>query len=285
MNLAQALLLGLVQGATEFLPISSTAHLILLPWFFKFPDPGLVFDISLHLGTLLAILIYFRREWGEIIRGIFWRGVTRSGGTARQRAAFSRALAGEQRAAGPAATLLPLLLVATIPGIFFGIFFESWAETIFRTPLLIAITLVFFGIILWLVDTRVKHLNDSNYLSKGKAFFIGLWQALAILPGVSRSGATITGGLLVGLTREAAVKFSFLLSAPIIAGSLIAGIIKIPNSQFPIPNSQFLLGILTSFISGFLAIKFLLKFVQTHSFLPFVIYRILLAVLILITLV
>jgi undecaprenyl-diphosphatase len=244
MNLTQVLILGIVQGATEFLPISSTAHLILLPRFFGFPDPGLTFDISLHFGTLLAILIYFRREWVAILKG-------------------------------------KLILFATIPAIFFGVLFESWAETGLRSPSLIAVTLVVFGLILWLVDKKISHLGHLSYLSKTQAFFIGLWQALAIVPGVSRSGASITGGLLVGLKREAAVKFSFLLSAPIIFGSTLVGIFKITNSQLLITNYELLLGILTSFLSGLLAIKFLLNFVKSRSFLPFVVYRLVLAILIL----
>lgn len=255
MDLLQILVLGFVQGTTEFLPISSTAHLILFPWFFGFKDPGLTFDIALHLGTLLAILIYFRKERVDILKRSDLLGGRTSPGK--------------------------LLLIATVPGILFGILFESWAETFFRTPSLIATALAFFGLLLWLVDSKSKRLNDLNHLNKKTAFFIGCWQALAIIPGVSRSGASITGGLLVGLKREEAVKFSFLLSAPIIAGSVIYEILKIPNSQLLIPNYQLFLGILTSFVSGILSIKFLLKFIKKNSFYPFVVYRIILAVLIL----
>lgn len=252
MSLAQILVLGLTQGATEFLPISSTAHLILLPWFFKFPDPGLIFDISLHLGTLLAVIFFFRKEWWNLIKNLKKNN------------------------------LVVLLVFATIPGVILAVLFESWAETGLRSPFLIALSLAVFGIILWLVDTRVKHLNDLNHLNKSQAFFIGLWQALAIVPGVSRSGATISGGLLIGLRREAAVKFSFLLSAPIITGSVMVGLFKmVENGKWRMESGELILGTLTSFIAGMLAIKFLLKFIRTHSFLPFVVYRILLAVLIL----
>ncbi len=264
MTLAQVLILGTVQGFTEFLPISSTAHLILLPWFFKFPDPGLTFDIALHLGTLLAILIYFRKEWIELF-GMAIIGVR----GAHKRAHFVGDLS--------TLNLLIFILIATIPGVIFGGLLESKAETIFRTPLLLAATLAVFGLILLLVDKKIGHLGNLGDLDKRKAFFIGLWQALAIIPGVSRSGATITAGLLVGLKREMAVKFSFLLSAPIIAGSVVVGVLKIPNSQLLITDFQFLAGILASFFSGILAIKFLLNFVRTNSFLPFVIYRLILA--------
>ncbi len=255
MSLAQVLVLGCIQGLAEFLPISSTAHLILLPYFFNFPDPGLVFDISLHLGTLLAILIYFRKEWLELIRPVFpisQTGIIRIG----------RAV----------------IIVATIPGILFGMLFEHWAESIFRTPLLIAFNLVIFGFILWFVDKKAKHLNELSRLTKKRAFFVGFWQALAIIPGVSRSGATITGGLLVGLTREAAVRFSFMLSAPIIFGSIMVGVYKIADGRGgAFSGLSMWLGILSSFNSGVLAINFLLKYVQTKSFLPFVLYRIALA--------
>ncbi len=246
MNLAQILILGLVQGLTEFLPISSTAHLILLPWFFRFPDPGLIFDIALHLGTLLAIVIYFWREWREII-------MTRR-------------------------PLLIFILIATIPGIIFGGLLESKAETIFRAPLLLAVTLAVFGLILWLVDKKIGHLGDLGNLDKKKALFIGLWQALAIIPGVSRSGATMTAGLLVGLKREAAVKFSFLLSAPIIFGSVSVGFYKlVSRGGESIGAWSFIIGTFASFMAGLLAINFLLNFVKTRSFLPFVIYRLILA--------
>lgn len=256
MDLFRVLVLGFVQGTTEFLPISSTAHLILLPWFFGFKDPGLTFDIALHLGTLLAILIYFRKEWVDILKRSDLLGGRTSPGK--------------------------LLLIATVPGILFGILFESWAETFFRTPSLIATALAFFGLLLWLVDSKSKRLNDLNHLNKKTAFFIGCWQALAIIPGVSRSGASITGGLLVGLKREEAVKFSFLLSAPIILASVILGVIKVGRGgESMVGTEGLVLGVLFSFFSGILSIKFLLKFVQKNSFYPFVIYRIILAVLIL----
>ena len=161
MNLAQVLILGLVQGATEFLPISSTAHLILLPWFFKFPDPGLVFDISLHLGTLFAILIYFRREWGEIARVGAEVGTKIFSGTKDsflKNFVPPRAL----RQDPSPESLLKFLIIATIPAIFFGVLFESWAESLFRTPVLIAGALAVFGLILWWVDSKFKHLNDLD---------------------------------------------------------------------------------------------------------------------------
>ncbi len=248
MRLDQIIILGFVQGITEFLPVSSTAHLILLPWFFKWPDPGLVFDIALHLGTLFAILTYFRQDLWEIV-------------TSRR-------------------PLLMLLLVATVPGIVFGALFESKAETVFRSPELIALTLAVFGVILWLADSKLSHSGNLNNLNKKKAFLIGLGQALAVIPGVSRSGAAMTFGLFTGLSREAAVRFSFLLSVPIIAGGAAVGIYKIVRIGVTVPNNELILGILTSFVAGLLAIGFLLNLVKKQSFLPFVIYRLILALVI-----
>lgn len=270
MDFAQIIILGLVQGVTEFLPISSTAHLILLPWFFKFSDPGLTFDIALHLGTLLAILIYFWREWWEILQESAEVGTKIFSGT--NLPSFLKNFV-------PPRTL-NVLFIATIPGLVFGFLFESWAETFFRSPIIIAISLAFFGLLLYIADKKFTHKKALDDLDLKRAFFIGLGQALAIIPGVSRSGISMTAGLLVGLKREAAVKFSFLLSAPIIAGSVLAGILKISNIESRISNLELFLGILSSFAAGILAIKFLLKFVQKRSFMPFVIYRIVLAIII-----
>ncbi len=288
MDFTQIIILGLVQGVTEFLPISSTAHLILLPWFFKFPDPGLTFDIALHLGTLLAILIYFWREWWQIIR----RGAEVAHGnfdSASNSLAKNHALLNEshRRSQGETSQNLwaprafSLLFIATLPGLVFGFLFESWAETLFRNPIIIAISLALFGLILWFADKKFTHQKSLEDLDLKKAFFIGLGQALAIIPGVSRSGGSITAGLLIGLKREAAVKFSFLLSAPIILGSTIMGIFKVSSIKYQVSSIELFLGVLTSFFAGILTIKFLLKFVQKRSFLPFVIYRIVLAIIIL----
>ena len=287
MDFTQIIILGLVQGVTEFLPISSTAHLILLPWFFKFPDPGLTFDIALHLGTLLAILIYFWKEWWEIVQQSA-EVAHRNFDSASNSLAENQTLLNEshRRSQGEASQnlwaprALSLLFIATIPGIFFGFLFESWAETFFRSPIIIAISLAFFGLLLYIADKKFTHQKTLEDLDLKRAFFIGLGQALAIIPGVSRSGVSMTAGLFVGLKREAAVKFSFLLSAPIIAGSVLAGILKISNLESRISNIELFLGILSSFAAGILAIKFLLKFVQKRSFVPFVIYRIILAIII-----
>lgn len=247
MEIWQVAILGIVQGASEFLPISSTAHLILTPYFFGWSDLGLAFNVALHLGTFLAVVIFFGSQWWGILRN---------------------------------KKLLTLLILGTLPGIFLGFLLESAAAGVFRSPVLIAFNLAFWGIILWLVDVMGGKVKNIDKLGRGGAVFVGLCQALAILPGVSRSGATMSGGLFLGLTREAAVKFSFLLSAPIILGSVVWEGRKILDGGLEGGVGLWLVGILTSFISGYLAIKFLLQFVQKHSFLPFVIYRLVLAAVI-----
>lgn len=244
MDIWQVAILGIVQGASEFLPISSTAHLILTPYLFGWPDLGLAFDVALHLGTFLAVVVFFGNQWREVLNN---------------------------------RKLLLLLTLGTIPGIFFGFLLESAASGILRSPILVAFNLVFWGLILWVVDLTGKKAKDSNKLGKGGALLVGLCQALAIFPGVSRSGITMSGGLFLGLTREAAVRFSFLLSAPIILGSVVWEGRKILNGGLDGDLGLWSVGILTSFISGYLAIKFLLKFVQSHSFWPFVVYRLILA--------
>ena len=249
MEIWQVVILGIVQGASEFLPISSTAHLILTPYFFNWPDLGLSFDVALHSGTFLAVVAFFWREWWGIL--------------------------GNKK-------LLALLILGTLPGIGLGFILESAAAGIFRSPILVAFNLAFWGIALWLVDVMGKKAKEVESLGKGGAVLVGFCQALAILPGVSRSGITMSGGLFLGLTREAAVKFSFLLSAPIILGSVVWEGRRILAMGFTNGDlSLWSVGVLTSFVSGLLAIKFLLRFVQKHSFLPFVVYRLSLAAVIL----
>jgi len=251
----QAIILGIIQGFTEFLPISSSAHLYLVPYFFHWTYEGIGFDVALHWGTLLAILL------------IFWRD-------------YWNALFGDRR-------MLRFLVIGTVPAALAGYFFEKQAETIFRTPILSAITLAGFALVLWWAD-RVSSRRDTQVsaddqaefalpLNSKKSLFMGIAQALAIVPGVSRSGITITAGLFAGLSRGEAARFSFLLSGPIIFG---AGLVALPEAKF---DPALLWGFLASAISGFLAIKFLLKYLSRNNFNVFVWYRLVLALLILAT--
>lgn len=258
MTTFQAIILGLVQGLGEFLPISSSAHLVLVPWFFNWPDPGLTFDIALHLGTLVAVVIYFWRDWVRLITKGFTDRKSTDG------------------------RLFWYLVLATIPGALIGLLLEKKAETVFRNPVLIAIMLILLGVILYFADRKSAKNIDVNKISLRASFLIGVSQALAVIPGVSRSGITMTTGLLLGLTREGAARFSFLLSAPIIFG---AAAVKLPHviSHPAMITINFIIGMVVSCVTGIISIGFLLRFVQTKTFLPFVWYRFILGALVIVT--
>jgi undecaprenyl-diphosphatase len=251
----QALVLGLLQGLAEFLPISSSAHLALAPWLFHWPDPGLAFDVALHFGTLIAVIWYFRQEWLALLRAAWEIIVTRRIATVEQkRAAF--------------------LIVATIPGGIFGLLLEKKAETAFRNPALIASALIVLGILLWLADRFARADRPLSAMTWGEAILVGFAQVFALIPGVSRSGSTITAGRALGLDRSAAAEFSFLLSMPIIAAAVI---LKVPHVMRESGMSMPLfVGVAASAVSGWLAISVLLKYVSRHSYGAFALYRVLL---------
>ena len=251
MTVFQAFILGLAQGLGEFLPISSSAHLILIPWLFKWPDPGLTFDVALHIGTLLAVVAFFWKDWLKLIQHGFSRGLK-----------------------SPEGRMFWFIVIASIPGAIVGALLEQQAETTFRSPLIIAGTLLFLGILLYLADRHGAKRQPGETISFGQSFAIGLSQALAIIPGVSRSGITIASGLFAGLTREDAARFSFLLSTPIIAG---AGILKLRHLTAAAFTAPFITGFITAALVGFLVIGFLLRWLRRKSFLPFVWYRIFVA--------
>lgn len=253
MSALQAAIFGLVQGLTEFLPVSSSAHLVLVPFFTGWPDPGLAFDVALHWGTLLAVVIYFRRDILNIVRDAF-----RSLGGAR----------------GPEYRLPWQIAAATVPGVIAGLLLEKYAETAFRSPPLLAVTLSAMGLLLAAADRLGSKSVSLSGVTWAKALTIGICQSLALIPGVSRSGVTMTTGLFLGLEKTAAVRFSFLLSIPITLG---AGLLKIDYLFANLANPQFLAGLAASAVSGFLAIHFLLNYVRSKSFMPFVVYRLALA--------
>lgn len=262
MNIFHAFVLGLVQGLGEFLPISSSAHLIITPWLFKWQDPGLGFDVALHWGTLLAVLIYYWRDVILILKG-FWHSLwpaTRD----LQENIYQK--------------LAWLLIIASVPGAVIGYLLESRAERVFRSPLLIVVTMAVFGIILWAADKfggKVKNLDRIKWLD---ALWIGLSQALAIIPGVSRSGATIATGLSMGFKREDAARFSFLMSMPIIFG---AGLVSFKHFGEGVSGGELLVGFVTAAVVGFLAIKWMLSYLSRRDYKIFVWYRLALAVLLL----
>lgn len=248
MTILQAVILGIVQGLGEFLPISSSAHLVLIPWLFGWQDPGLTFDVALHMGTLLAVVIYFWRDWVSLLKG-----------------AISTKPSYERR-------IFWYLVFATIPGAAIGLALESKAETVFRNPLLIGVMLIVMGILLYLADRR-RQLRTMDTMTFSDAILIGLSQALAIIPGVSRSGSTMTVARWLSLTREDAARFSFLMSTPIVMG---AGILSMRHLQLTDINTAFIVGVITSFIIGILSISFLLRYLKTSDFKIFVGYRFLL---------
>lgn len=264
MTALQAIVLGALQGATEFLPISSSAHLILTPWLFGWPDQGLTFDVVLHAGTLMAILTYFWKEWLEMIFGVV-RG--NHGGTGTL---------------GVSPRLLLLLICGTIPAGLAGYLAEHAVETRLRSPLVLSCTLIGVALLLALAERIARKKKDLGEVSMTDALIVGLAQALALVPGTSRSGITITAGLFRGLTREAAARFSFLLSAPIIAGAALKKAVELRHigvtstERFPL-----ILGFLASAVVGYVTIKYLLRYLQHNTLYLFIYYRIALGIVIL----
>jgi len=262
MSVLQAIVFGAVQGLTEFLPISSTAHLILLPWFMGWPDPGLAFDVALHLGTLVALLIYFRADWIVLITSAL--GLLRG------------------RTQSPDARMAMLIVAATIPGAAAGALFEHKVEDALRAPQLIGLMLIVMALVLVAAEAVGQRKKSLNEISWGDALTIGVAQAFAIVPGVSRSGSTITAGLFLNMKRDAAARFSFYLSAPIIAGAVGKKMIDILRSGLGLEQlSPFIVGIIVSGIVGYLAIAFLMRYLQTHNTFLFVFYRIVLGIVVL----
>jgi undecaprenyl-diphosphatase len=253
MNAPRAIALGALQGLGEFLPISSSGHLIVVPYLMGWPDSGLAFDVALHLGTLLAVGFAFWRDWLRLLRG------------------GARGLRSGRPLADPDARLLAYLALATLPGAAFGLLLDEWAETVFRSPALVALMMAAMGLVLWAADRRAGPPSGGEIVSLRDALLVGLAQALAIVPGTSRSGATISMALFLGHRREAAARFSFLLALPITAG---AALVKVPDLLTSGADlTPVLLGMLAAAVSGFLAIRVLLSHVRTRTYVPFVAYR------------
>lgn len=260
-----AIILGIIQGLTEFLPISSTAHLILVPWLFGWNDPGLAFDVVLHLGTLTGIIAFFWKDFYSMLYGM----VTNERG----------GLGGLNN---PEGRMGWYIVVGTIPAGVAGFFFKDKIETLVRDPYIIAFSLIFFAILLWWSEAKGKKRRKLAHLGLSDAMIIGCAQAVALIPGVSRSGITITAGLFRNLERETAARFAFLLSTPIILAGGLLSALDIYKIGFPHHMIwPFFGGFMASAISGFLAIKFLLIFLSKQKVNIFVYYRILLGIFIL----
>lgn len=259
MNMLQALILGALQGFTEVLPISSSAHLILVPWLLRWPNPDdkLAFDVALHLGTFIALTVYFRRDIIEMVGSFFEAVASRSLDTPARRLPF-------------------LIVLSAVPAAIIGKLFEHQIEAIFRSsPLLIATFMIVFGIVLGIFDIIGRKRKMLGDIKAGSAITIGLMQCLALFPGVSRSGITITAGLMLGFTRESSARFSFLMSLPIVIGAALLKTVHLLKHGIPAGEAApMLIGIGASAVTGYISVAFLLKFVQKHSISPFVWYRV-----------
>jgi undecaprenyl-diphosphatase len=270
MSVYQAFVLGLTQGLTEFLPISSSAHLIIIPWLFNWhylldhPDFNKTFDVALHAGTFVAVLVYFWRDVVDLLRAWFGSIARRSIRSPRER-------------------LVWLILVSTVPAGFFGVAFEEVVEDRLGAPYLIAILMAVFALALWLADRYAKLQRDLQKVTFIDAVVIGFAQAIALAPGVSRSGITMLTGMARGFTRESAARYSFLMSIPVIGGAAAYKAVKHLHGGLP-PGSAapFLVGMATAAVSGFVAVWFLLAYLRRHDFTPFVIYRVAAAIAIMI---
>lgn len=245
----QAVILGVLQGAGEFLPISSSAHLAIAPRLFGWEYQGLAYDVMLHLGTLLAVIIYFWKDWLEIFRDAF---------TAPR---------------SPAGRMLPLLALASVPAAIAGLALNDYAETVFRDPLWIAFNLVFFSFVIYAADRKPAQALDEGSFTWRHALLIGLAQCIALMPGASRSGMTIMAALFLGYRRSSAARLSFLLSTPIILGAGLLEARKITPDQL---TPAFAWGLAAAFLSGLAFIWLLMSWMKRRNLTPFLVYRVLL---------
>lgn len=262
METLQIVILAIVQGLTEFLPISSSAHLILVPVILKWPDQGLVFDVAVHLGSLLAVIFYFRHE--VVVMTSAWFG-----------SVFKQRHDRDSRLAW-------WVIIGTIPAVLAGLLFKDIIETDMRSPLVIAWATIGFGILLGFADKVQRHTRDEYSMSLKDVLVVGLFQALALIPGTSRSGITMTAGLFLGLNRDAAARFSFLLSIPVIIASGLFKTRDLIESKVPVEWVLLLLAVGLSAVSAWLCIHFFLQLINRIGMMPFVIYRLVLGALLLV---
>lgn len=254
MDLMQIIVLALIQGLTEFLPISSSAHLVLPSLLTDWPDQGLAFDIALHAGSLTAVVYYFRGDLQQFLLS-FWQWFREGEADAYVR-------------------LIGQVIIATIPIVIMGLLLRDWIETHSRALFVMAATSIGFAILMWIADSRVERPGISEFqLSWRDALLIGCLQMLAIIPGTSRSGITITAGLLLGMTREASARFAFLLAIPTIAGAATLGSVAAYRTGQSIPWSDVAVGFGLSALVSYVAIHYFIKLIERTGLLPYVIYR------------
>ncbi len=265
MPLFQVIVLAIVQGITEFLPVSSSAHLTILPWLLGWKDPGLEFDIALHVGTLLAVLGYFFKDWLQIVLEGF--GVNYGGDPELK----------------PNRMLLWMIALGSIPAGIAGLVFREQAENAWRSPWIIGTMLILIGLLMWVaerISAKSRNLSHLNFIDAG---LIGLSQALAIVPGTSRSGITIATGLFRKFDRVAAARFSFLLSTPVIAGAALSALHHLRKQGGVAPDMRvpFMLGIVISAVVGAAVIALFMRFLQNRTLYPFIYYRIVFGIIVL----
>jgi undecaprenyl-diphosphatase len=264
MPIYQAVVLAIVQALTEFIPISSTAHLVLIPWLFGWKDAGLTFDVALHAGTLVAVIIYFFRDWVQIIGQGFGLNIGSDPDLKQNR------------------SLLWLLAVASIPIGIVGYLFDKQADTTWRQPYVIGTMLIVVGIVMWMAERRRIGSKAMSTIQMSDGIAVGLAQAVSVIPGTSRSGATISAGLFRNLTREAAARFSFLLSTPAIAAAVAKKFYDIRKAG-GIPadmKAPIVVGIVVSGVLGAIVIAFFLRYLRRGSLMPFVYYRIVFGIIV-----
>ena len=263
MDIFQAIALGVVQGLTEFLPISSTAHLALLPWFMGWKDPGLTFSVALHVGTLLAVALYFRQDLTQMF--FSWLGSLRG---------FDRT--------DPYQKLSWMVIFGCIPAVIAGFLLDDLIAGIFRSPYVIAAMLIGVAVLIAIAERTTKHTRTWKDMTLKDALLIGLAQACALIPGTSRSGATIVMGLFLGLERADAARFSFLLGFPVIFGSAVLKMKEVVTDPAMLAQLPMIgVGTVAAALSGYWCIAFLMRFLQTNTMTVFVVYRIALGLVIL----
>jgi undecaprenyl-diphosphatase len=270
MSIIQALVLGIIQGLTEFLPVSSSGHLVLVPYIFGWDLQPLYFDVALHWGTLLAVVVFFWRDWKEISAAM----LQDFGQKAKKKDFIDYCLK----------TRLGILIgVGTIPAVILGLIFQGIIEEKLRSPFVIIIMLVLVAVFMWWVEYRPRVVKQLKHLKVLDGFLIGLAQAVALIPGTSRSGITITTGIFRGLSREDAARFSFLLSTPVILGAGVYKLIKaLTDVSITVEWIPLVIGFVVSAIVGLGVIKFLMEFIKKQKLTVFVIYRAILAGVILV---
>jgi undecaprenyl-diphosphatase len=266
MSLLQVIVLALLQGITEFLPISSSAHLALAPWLFGWKDQGLAFDIALHFGTLLAVIAYFFRDWVQVV------------------AQGLRIAQGRDPELRRAPNLLWLLALGSLPIGFFGLLLKEHAETTFRSPYVIGVMLIAVALFMAWSERRAIKRKSIDAVSTADAVVIGFAQALAIIPGTSRSGITMATGLSRRLDHRAAARFSFLLSTPAVAAAAAKAFLDLYRAGGIPPDMRtpFVVGVAVSALSGGLAIGFLMRYLRQHGLMFFVYYRIIFGIIVLV---